>query len=607
MTTPPRTSLWRSLRTVLIVVVVVVLYAYAVEETEVDFGKIQEESRQTQFARVMRALADPELFLYKQDSESASAQMHIPCGGQTAPSVPRVEGRPYLVLDPTCASKGEPVRVEGFGFHANGEGSLEAIPADPAGSRLVGTLYSTDASGHFETAFNAPTLEETLPVTITAHVRWNVAGPYPTQSLIDTWEKIVETVYLALMATTLGLFLAVPLSFLAARNIMAPISTPFGGLVAALFAAPLGAFAGGWLFGQLGQLGVALSANALIGLGLLLLSLGAIWAALYLSGFSRPADVVLSFPRLRRALGLPVLILLAGLMLSLLGGFGHNLGLQLRASLGAFGFLGNFLLVIGNAINVFLPVLGALIGLALLSVLAQRALASAELRVSPAVARAINFVIGGLSVALIVGLIFALIAWLRDTPALEFAWAPALIAGVAGAGLTLFVPATRTIPIGNIIYYATRTFFNVVRAVEPLIYGLVFVIWVGLGPFAGTLALTVHTVATLGKLYSEQVENIMPGPIEAITATGANRLQTIVYAVIPQIVAPFISFTLYRWDVNVRSSTILGFVGGGGIGFILYQNIQLLRYRAASTNILAIAIVVIILDYVSARVREKYV
>jgi phosphonate ABC transporter permease subunit PhnE len=251
--------------------------------------------------------------------------------------------------------------------------------------------------------------------------------------------------------------------------------------------------------------------------------------------------------------------------------------------------------------------LGAVIGLVLFSVLAQRLLASAELRVSPAVARAINFVLGGLSATLIVGLILALLAWLRDTPALEFAQTPALIAGVAGAVLTLLVPATRTIPVGNIIYYATRTFFNVVRAVEPLIYGIVFVIWVGLGPFAGTLALTLHTVATLGKLYSEQVENIMPGPIEAITATGANRLQTIVYGVIPQIVAPFISFTLYRWDVNVRSSTILGFVGGGGIGFILMQNIQLLKYRAASTNMLAIAIVVIILDYVSARVREKYV
>ena len=114
-----------------------------------------------------------------------------------------------------------------------------------------------------------------------------------------------------------------------------------------------------------------------------------------------------------------------------------------------------------------------------------------------------------------------------------------------------------------VIYYFTRTIFNVQRAIEPLILAIVFVVWVGIGPFAGVLALTLHTIAALGKLYSEQVENIAQGPIEAVTATGANRLQTIVYAVIPQIVPPYIAFTIYRWDINVRMSTIIGFAGGG--------------------------------------------
>ena len=126
-----------------------------------------------------------------------------------------------------------------------------------------------------------------------------------------------------------------------------------------------------------------------------------------------------------------------------------------------------------------------------------------------------------------------------------------------------------------------------------------------LGPFAGSLALALHTVAALAKLYSEQVESIMEGPIEAVKATGATRVQTIVYAVIPQIVPPYISFTLYRWDINVRMSTIIGFVGGGGIGMILSQWINLVQYRQAGTAVLAIAIVVAVLDYVSAQVREK--
>jgi phosphonate transport system permease protein len=130
---------------------------------------------------------------------------------------------------------------------------------------------------------------------------------------------------------------------------------------------------------------------------------------------------------------------------------------------------------------------------------------------------------------------------------------------------------------------------------------------VGLGPFAGSLALALHTVAGLAKLYSEQVESILPGPIEAVTSTGATRLQNVVYAVVPQIVPPYIAFTLYRWDINVRMSTIIGFAGGGGIGFLLQQNINLVQYRAASVQMLAIAVVVSSLDFLSARIRDRIV
>ncbi|MCB0144308.1 MAG: ABC transporter permease subunit, partial [Caldilineaceae bacterium] len=115
------------------------------------------------------------------------------------------------------------------------------------------------------------------------------------------------------------------------------------------------------------------------------------------------------------------------------------------------------------------------------------------------------------------------------------------------------------------------------------------------------------TVASLAKLYSEQVESIMDGPLEAVLATGANRLQMIVYAVIPQIIPPYISFTMYRWDINVRMSTIIGFAGGGGIGFLLQQNINLLNYRAASAQIFAIAIVVSLMDYISSALRQRVV
>jgi phosphonate transport system permease protein len=157
------------------------------------------------------------------------------------------------------------------------------------------------------------------------------------------------------------------------------------------------------------------------------------------------------------------------------------------------------------------------------------------------------------------------------------------------------------------IYYLTRTILNIVRAIEPLIWALVAVVWVGLGPFAGIIALTFHSIAALGKLYSEAIENIDPGPIEAIQATGANKLQTIMYAVIPQMIPPFVSFSIYRWDINVRMSTIIGLVGGGGIGFLLVQYIRLLNYRAAGIAVWFIAITVAILDYVSAEIRQRFV
>ena len=158
-----------------------------------------------------------------------------------------------------------------------------------------------------------------------------------------------------------------------------------------------------------------------------------------------------------------------------------------------------------------------------------------------------------------------------------------------------------------IIYYLTRGVLNVIRSIEPLIWAIIAVIVVGLGPFAGILALTLHSIAALAKLYSEAIESIDPGPIEAIQATGANWVQTVVYAVIPQVVPPFVSFTIYRWDINIRMSTIIGFVGGGGIGFLLAQWIRLLDYSAAGIAVWFIAVTVAILDYVSAEIRARFV
>jgi phosphonate transport system permease protein len=162
-------------------------------------------------------------------------------------------------------------------------------------------------------------------------------------------------------------------------------------------------------------------------------------------------------------------------------------------------------------------------------------------------------------------------------------------------------------PIGTAIYYVARTIFNLMRSIEALVMAVMFAIWLGFGPFAGVMAMIVVTVASLSKLFSEAIESIDPGPIEAAVSAGANRLQAIVYAVVPQITPPFIAFAIYHWDINVRISTIIGFVGGGGIGLQLQTWINQLAYHKAGTAVWAIVIVVTVLDNISSQVRKRLV
>jgi phosphonate transport system permease protein len=159
--------------------------------------------------------------------------------------------------------------------------------------------------------------------------------------------------------------------------------------------------------------------------------------------------------------------------------------------------------------------------------------------------------------------------------------------------------------LGMALYYATRTLFNVGRSIEVLILAVIMAVVVGIGPFAGMMAIVLHSIGAMGKLYSEAIESIDPGPLEAITATGASRFQTVLFAVVPQVIPQFLAFTMYRWDINVRMSTVVGLVGGGGIGFLLIQYINLLQWSQAATALWLIAIVVMAMDYASAAFRAR--
>jgi phosphonate ABC transporter permease subunit PhnE len=160
------------------------------------------------------------------------------------------------------------------------------------------------------------------------------------------------------------------------------------------------------------------------------------------------------------------------------------------------------------------------------------------------------------------------------------------------------------LPGGTVIYYVSRTILNVVRAIDTIVWGLIVIVWVGLGSFAGVMALTIHGIAALGKLFSEEIEHIDPGPVEAVTATGANLIQTIRYAVIPQIIPSFLSYSLLRWDINMRSATVIGFVAGGGIGFFVIETVRMGGYQQYATALWAVALVIVLVDYVSERWRS---
>ncbi len=376
------TGLLASWRYIAALLVGIVLYAYAWQSTEINLRKLVTEA--TDIVHIVTQIVQPDLVTRDKEYQAGYTDFQVPCTDSPPQQAAVSEAEPYLVLSHTCGEPGEPLSVEGFNFRPDTRGTLRWIP--PVGTIRSLQRFSTDGEGHFVAAISIPAVPESEELQqIETELKWDVGLPYPSETARIVAEKMLETIMLALMATTLGVFAAVPFSFLAARNLM--------------------------------------SAH-------------------------------------------------------------------------------------------------------------------------------------------------------RGT---------------------------------MVIYYMVRGVFNIVRSIEPLIWAVVFAVWVGIGPFAGVLALGMHSIAALGKLYSEQVESIDPGPIEAIRATGANALQTIVYAVVPQIVPPYLAFTIYRWDINVRMSTIIGMVGGGGIGFLLIQWVNLLRYKQAGVAVWAITIVVWVMDTVSGIVREKIV
>ena len=203
-----------------------------------------------------------------------------------------------------------------------------------------------------------------------------------------------------------------------------------------------------------------------------------------------------------------------------------------------------------------------------------------------------------------------------DWSALDDLWGPTLdticialwgTVIASAIGLPLGILAAKNLNSSRVIRLSALTILNVLRSISELIWAIFFVSAVGLGPFPGALALGVNFGGILGRLYAEAIENIDPKPLEALRATGASHVQTILFAVLPQVLPQIVSYNLYWFEVGVRSATVLGMIGAGGIGFELVTTIRLYEFRQTSAILLVILGLVTVIDQASALLRSSIV
>ena len=187
----------------------------------------------------------------------------------------------------------------------------------------------------------------------------------------------------------------------------------------------------------------------------------------------------------------------------------------------------------------------------------------------------------------------------------QIAWLGTIIGAILSLPLAFLGAKNVT---SSFVSNVTRQVLNAIRAIpEILVAVVVFIPMVGLGPYAGTLAIGVHSIGTLGKLSAEAIEGIDPGPVEAARATGGNALQVQRWGVLPQVLPEIVAFWLYRFEINIRASAILGAVGAGGIGEFLVQALNFRRYDRAGMAIIVVIVITILIDLASGWVRRRII
>jgi phosphonate transport system permease protein len=192
---------------------------------------------------------------------------------------------------------------------------------------------------------------------------------------------------------------------------------------------------------------------------------------------------------------------------------------------------------------------------------------------------------------------------LKTVETLQMAILGSSIGALTAFSLSFF--AARNINHNKIIYHFIRTIFDVCRGINEVVWGLIFVSMVGLGPFPGVLALSVHVTGALGRYFSETIESVNPETIKAIISTGANKVQLIFRGILPEVKPNFINYSFYYLENNFRAATVLGLVGAGGIGMELLTSMKLFKTREVLTILIIMVAVVILIDRLSAYIRKK--
>jgi len=215
-----------------------------------------------------------------------------------------------------------------------------------------------------------------------------------------------------------------------------------------------------------------------------------------------------------------------------------------------------------------------------------------------------------------------MVGFLSDAFPMDLDWETVVLPGLQACGVTLaigFMGTTLSIPsslvlavLGSratsrnpVVYQVARAIMSFFRAVPDIVFALIFVTAVGLGPFAGVLALILHNTGVMAKLWSEAMEEMDQGSVQALRVAGASSAQITTHVVIPSVIPQFTGLLLYRFDVNVRSSLVLGLVGAGGIGFLINQSISLFKFDQMMTYIFMVLILVIVVDVVSGMIRKR--